>query len=105
LLTSLWYLRHGDPGPAGPIIDRLISDAPDRVHPRMLRCEWLSRCGAPLAEQSRALRDVLHINPSDTETTHWLAAVERAQAAAAPALPLPTSPALSPSLGFAATPA
>lgn len=103
VLTALWYLRHGDPLPAGPIIDQLIADAPQLVHPRMLRCEWLSRCGAPLAEQSQALRDVLRINPSDTETTHWLTAVERAQVASLPVLGHPAGHSLETPLSLATT--
>jgi tetratricopeptide (TPR) repeat protein len=92
LLTALWYLRNGNPQPAGPIIDQLISDAPRMSHPRMLRCEWLSRCGAPLEAQAQSLRDVIRIEPSNVEAPRWLKQIEHAQAAAAAPLP----PALAP---------
>lgn len=78
-LTALWHLRHGDPLPAGPIIDQLIADAPHLANPRMLRCEWLSRCGAPLTAQSQALRDLLRVDPGNTEASVYLKTIEFAQ--------------------------
>lgn len=91
-LTALWYLRHGDPLSAGPIIDQLIADVPQLANPRMLRCEWLSRCGAPLAAQSQALRDLLRVDPSNTEAPVYLAAIEFAQSSPTPAVPLQPNP-------------
>ena len=78
LLTALWYLRHNDPAPAGPIIDQLIDEAPRRLQPRMLRAEWLSRVGAPTESQIRALHDVLRIEPGNREANHWLQEIRQA---------------------------
>lgn len=78
LLTALWYLRHADPGPAGPIIDQLISEAPQKSQPRMLRAEWLSRVGAPAEAQIRALNDVLRVEPANVEASGWLQKIKQA---------------------------
>jgi tetratricopeptide (TPR) repeat protein len=83
LLAALWYLRHGDPSLAGPIIEDLIAQAPQMPRPRMLRAEWLSRCRAPLEAQIQALRDVLRIHPGNTEAQRWLQVAHRVQSAAA----------------------
>jgi tetratricopeptide (TPR) repeat protein len=83
LLAALWYLRHGDPTLAGPVIDDLIAQAPQMPRPRMLRAEWLSRCGAPLEAQIHALRDVLRIQPGNIEAHGWLKAALSVQAARA----------------------
>ena len=77
LLAALWHLRYGDPALAGPIIDDLISQAPQASHPRMLRAEFLSRCGFPMDAQIRALRDVLRLQPSNVEARRWLELAER----------------------------
>jgi tetratricopeptide (TPR) repeat protein len=79
LLAALWHLRHGNPALAGPIIDDLISQVPQAAHPRMLRAEWLSRCGYPMEAQMRALRDVLRLQPSNIEARRWLELAERVQ--------------------------
>jgi glycosyltransferase involved in cell wall biosynthesis len=85
LLTALWYLRHGDPSVAGPMIDQVIAEAPRMPRPRMLRAEWLSRCRAPLAAQIQALRDVLRVQPGNTEAVRWLQAAQQLQSAPAQA--------------------
>jgi hypothetical protein len=56
--------------------------------PKMLRCEWLSRCGAPLEAQAQALRDVIRVEPSNTEAPRWLEVVQRAQNAAVGVIPM-----------------
>jgi len=92
VLTALWSLRHGDVQAAGPIIDQLVADAPLLASPRMLRCEWLSRCGAPWAEQAQALRDFIRIDPDNGEAPGFLAAVERAQAETIPLVAYSAAP-------------
>lgn len=89
-LTSLWHMRHGHLPSAGPLIDELIAEAPSLPCLRMLRAEWLSRSGAILAEQLRALRDVLRVQPGSLEAKRWIATIEERQRmlAAAPA-PVP----------------
>jgi tetratricopeptide (TPR) repeat protein len=79
LLAALWHLRHGNANLAGPIIDELILQAPQAAHPRMLRAEWLSRCGYPMEAQIRALRDVIRIQPSNVEAKRWLELAEQMQ--------------------------
>ena len=75
LLRVLWQMRHGDLAAAGPRIDQLVAQAPDLPIPRMLRAEWLSRMRAPLAEQARALRDVLRVQPGNGEARQYLARI------------------------------
>jgi tetratricopeptide (TPR) repeat protein len=79
LLTALWYLRHGDPAAAGPIIEQLLAEAPDRPQPWMLRAELLSRLGAAVPMQIESLREVLRLEPHNAEAKGWLMAIEKAQ--------------------------
>jgi tetratricopeptide (TPR) repeat protein len=83
ILSALWQMRYGDVAAAGPLIERLIAEAPQLPCPRMLRAEWLSRTRASWDEQMRALRDVLRVQPGNVEAREWMAAVEQRQMAAA----------------------
>ena len=86
MLSALWQVRHGDLLAAGPLIDELIVEAPKLPCPRMLRAEWLSRMGASWDEQLKALRDVVRVQPSNTEARRWMALVEHQRAKAMPTL-------------------
>lgn len=96
VLRGLWAMRHGDLAAAGSLIEELVARAPDLPCPRMLRAEWLSRAGAPLADQIRALEDLLRIQPSNSEARQYLARlIALAGSAQAPLRP-PVVPAVSP---------
>ena len=84
LLAALWKLRHGQPAQAETIINFLIARWPHLPRPRMLRAECLSRRGAPVEDQIRALRDVLRVQPSCAEAQRWLALAQRVQHAPVP---------------------
>lgn len=73
VLRALWEMRQGNVAAAGPRIDQLVARAPDLPVPRMLRAEWLSRTGAPVQDQIRALRDVLRVQPGNGEARQYLA--------------------------------
>ena len=73
-------------------IDRLVAEIPDWPLPRLLRAEWLSRCGAPREDQQRALHDLLRVRPGNRYALVRLQAF--AQAPAVPAsipAPAPTT--------------
>jgi glycosyltransferase involved in cell wall biosynthesis len=83
LLAVLWHLRQGDPALAGPLLDRVIADAPHSPRPRMLRAEWLSRMQAPIEAQIQALRDILRVQPGNVEARQWIDKAHRFKAAQA----------------------
>lgn len=82
-LAALWHLRAGNLPTAGAVIDQLIAESPRDPLPRMLRAEWLSRSGAPLRDQLRALRDLLRLQPGNLEAQYWVQQIELAQGAPA----------------------
>jgi glycosyltransferase involved in cell wall biosynthesis len=82
VLLAAWHLRLDQLEDAGPVIERAISVAPDWPLPRLLRAEWLSRCGAPAGDQERAFRDLLRVQPGNRY------ALLRLQHLAAPSAPV-----------------
>jgi tetratricopeptide (TPR) repeat protein len=65
LLRATWHLRQQEWVEARPVIDRLVAEIPDWPLPRLLRAEWLARCGAPREDQQRALHDLLRVRPGN----------------------------------------
>jgi hypothetical protein len=72
-------MRYQQLNSAEKLIDELVAEAPRMALPRMLRAEWLSRRGAPLESQEKALRDLLRVDPSNGEAIHWLRQIEEAR--------------------------
>jgi tetratricopeptide (TPR) repeat protein len=96
LLAALCYLRHGNLNVARQLIDDVIVNDPHLIRARMLRVEWLSRSWAPLEELTRAINDVLRIQPGIFEARNWLQKIRQMQAAAATSAS-PPIPAWAPS--------
>jgi glycosyltransferase involved in cell wall biosynthesis len=84
LLLSRWHVRRNELKAAGELIDGLVAEAPQMPIPRMLRAEWLSRCGASVALQLQAVRDVIRIQPQNGEAARWLQALEGLEQATHP---------------------
>ena len=83
LLLAAWHLRHNQLTEAQPVIDRLVAEIPDWPLPRLLRAEYLARCGAPREDQQRALHDLLRVRPGNRYALSRLQAL--AEPPAAPA--------------------
>jgi glycosyltransferase involved in cell wall biosynthesis len=87
LLLATWHLEHREYCVAGPLIEQLISLAPQMPFPRVLRAEWLTRMGASLAERIQACRDVLRVQPGNLDVNRVLRTLEaQQQSATAPRL-------------------
>lgn len=77
ILLATWHLRHGNTPEAGPLIEQLIHAAPQMPLPRILRVHWLDQIQAPLAARIQACRDVLRVQPSNSQAQAALAQLER----------------------------
>jgi len=82
LLRATWHLDHNELAAASQYIDGLIAQVPQMPLPRIMRVEVLSRLGAPLEARIQACRDVLRVQPGNTDAARSLAALEAAQEAA-----------------------
>jgi tetratricopeptide (TPR) repeat protein len=87
LLLATWHLQQRDPGPAGPLIDRLIAEAPQMPMLRILRAEWLAQTNAPIDDRIHACRDILRLQPGHVEARRLLETLQAVQhqVAASPA--------------------
>lgn len=79
LLLASWHLQQGELVPAGAFIEQVIGEAPQMPLPRLLRCEWLTRTGAPLEARLQACRDLLRVQPGHAETLRIMRNLEDAQ--------------------------
>ena len=77
VIRTIWHLRIGPFEPAGVLLDEIIAKAPTLPFARMLRVEYLSRSGAPIASQIRAVRDVLRLAPNSADANRWLENLQR----------------------------
>jgi glycosyltransferase involved in cell wall biosynthesis len=89
VLRIVWHLRIGPFEPAGDLLDDVIAKAPTLPFARMLRVEWLSRSGAPIASQIRAVRDVLRLAPNSSDANRWLKNLQQQEQQQQPQLVLP----------------
>jgi len=76
LLRATWHLAHQELDVAGELIDRLIGLAPQMPLPRILRTQWLTQCGAPLADRIQACRDILRLQPGHVDAQRLLQSLE-----------------------------
>jgi glycosyltransferase involved in cell wall biosynthesis len=90
MLQAAWHLRQNQLVEARPLIDRLVAEIPEWPLPRLLRAEWLARCGASPDDQKRALHDLLRVRPGNRYALVRLQALSQPPAAPAWA---PTAPA------------
>jgi tetratricopeptide (TPR) repeat protein len=79
LLLASWYLAKNALREAGSHIDQLISEVPQMPLPRLLRIDWLSRCGSPLEARMAACRDLLRVQPGNMEALREIDRLEHAQ--------------------------
>jgi tetratricopeptide (TPR) repeat protein len=78
LLLAVWHLAQHELDSAGQFIDQLISLAPQMPLPRVLRVEWLTQTGAPVANRIQACRDVLRLQPGHLDARRLLNQLEMA---------------------------
>lgn len=88
LLMSLWHMNWNELEAAAERVDAMITLAPRMALARILRLDLLIRVGAPLGHRMQACRDVLRMQPGNSEAKRALAAMEAEQrgVAAGPAI-------------------
>jgi tetratricopeptide (TPR) repeat protein len=79
LLLAAWCLLRGELQSAEAVIDELIAQAPQMPMPRLMRAEWLRRCGAPAAARLQACRDLLRVQPGNAQALQMVEQLEAAQ--------------------------
>jgi tetratricopeptide (TPR) repeat protein len=87
LLLAIWHLTARELDRAGELIEQLVSQAPLMPMPRILRCEWLSQIGAPPEARLHACRDILRLQPGNSDAKRLLEGLQlQVQPAAAMAV-------------------
>jgi glycosyltransferase involved in cell wall biosynthesis len=71
-LLAAWHLAQRELDEAGPLIERLIGQAPQMPLPRLLRAEWLNQSAAPISDRIQACRDVLRVLPGNLDVRRLL---------------------------------
>jgi tetratricopeptide (TPR) repeat protein len=72
LLLAIWHLTVRQFDRAGELIEQLVSQAPMMPMPRILRAEWLTQIGAPTEARIHACRDILRVQPGNSDARRML---------------------------------